>query len=144
MDYKISDICSILSIGKSTIYSRIEYIKKEIPESDWRNNSYFYYNDKNKLFFTKKGFNFIKDFKSKNKNKNTIRQDSTGDIVLIYQNQLIDMYKQRIEYLENENKRLLDIISVREQRELAKDIKKLKSSKREGFLSGFINKFKNM
>ena len=61
------------------------------------------------------------NFKQDNTNNDNIRQNS-NDIVL-YQNQIIDIYKQRIEYLENENKRLLDIISVKEQKELAKDIK---------------------
>ena len=140
MEYKISDICSSLGIGKSTIYNRIEYIKKDIPESDWKNNSYFYYNEKNRLFFTEKGFEFIKNFKVNN--KNTVQNNSSSDLVLIYQNQLIDMYKQRIEYLENENKRLLDIISVREQRDLAKDMKKLESGNKLSFWSSFINKFK--
>lgn len=117
MDYKISNICSDLGIGKSTIYKRIEFLKKDIPETDWKNNSFFYY-DNGKLFITQKGYNFIKNFKQKSDN---IRHNSTNDIS-IYQNQIIDIYKKRIEYLENENKRLLDIISLKEQKEIAKDI----------------------
>ena len=69
MDYKISNICSDLGIGKSTIYKRIDILKQTIPESDWKQNDYFYYTDDNKLFFTDKGYNYIKEFKNNSKNK---------------------------------------------------------------------------
>ena len=139
MEYKISDICSNLHIGKSTIYNRIDSIKKEIPESDWKNNCYFYYDENNKLFITEKGFKYIKEFKTK---KESFRQNKTTDIT-IYQNQIIDIYKQRIEYLENENKRLLDIISVKEQRELAKDVKIIGNSVEPvSFFDKVLNIFK--
>ena len=137
MDYKISNICSDLGIGKSTIYKRIEILKQTIPKTDWKNNEYFYYTDNNKLFFTEKGFAYIRDFSTKTYN---IRQNS-NDIV-IYQNQIIDIYKQRIEYLENENKRLLDIISVKEQKEIAKDIKYLNNSDSLSLWDKIFSKFK--
>ena len=140
MDYKISNICSDLSIGKSTIYKRIELLKKEIPEQDWKKNEYFYYTENNKLFITEKGFEYIKNFNSK---KDNIRQSSTINDISIYQNHLIEMYKNRIEYLENENKRLLDIISVKEQKELAKDIKYIDDSKSISFWNKLFNKFKS-
>lgn len=138
MDYRISNICSSLNIGKSTIYKRIDVLKKSIPETDWKNNDYFYYTDNNKLFFTEKGFIFIRDFKTNNDN---VRQNSTSDIS-IYQNQIIEIYKQRIEYLENENKRLLDIISVKEQKEIAKDIKYIGNSDTMSFWDKLFHKFK--
>lgn len=138
MDYRISNICSSLNIGKSTIYKRIDVLKKSIPETDWKNNEYFYYTDNNKLFFTEKGFVFIRDFKTNNDN---VRQNSTSNIS-IYQNQIIEIYKQRIEYLENENKRLLDIISIKEQKEIAKDIKYIGNNETLSFWDRFINKFK--
>ena len=111
MDYKISNICSDLSIGKSTIYKRIESLKKEIPEQDWKKNEYFYYTENNKLFITEKGFEHIKNFNSK---KDNIRQNISSDVA-IYQNQIIEIYKQRIEYLENENKRQIGRASCRER-----------------------------
>lgn len=143
MDYKISDICSNLSIGKSTVYNRIDILKKDIPKSNLRNNDYFYYNDKGKLFITDKGFDFIKNFNSPDFSNNfNNKENSSENISIIYQNQIIDMYKQRIEYLENENKRLLDIISVKEQKELAKDIKYIGNNETVSFWDKFFNKFK--
>lgn len=138
MDYKIGNICSNLGIGKSTIYKRLDVLKQSIPETDWKNNEYFYYTSNNKLFITEKGFDFIKNFKTKTDN---FRQNVSNDVTL-YQNQIIDIYKQRIEYLETENKRLLDIIAVKEQRELAKDVKVLGTSENNSFFVKFLNKFK--
>ena len=138
MDYKISNICSDLGIGKSTIYKRIDILKQSIPETDWKKNEYFYYTDNNKLFFTQKGFEYIKNYKVKT---NNVKQNISNDIT-IYQNQIIEIYKQRIEYLENENKRLLDIISVKEQKELAKDIKYIGNDNSISFWDKFFNKFK--
>lgn len=139
MEYKISDICNNLSIGKSTIYERIKILKNDIPETDWKKNDYFYYEGR-KLFITEKGYNFIKD-NNKNLNNNN-RQTSTNEISNIYQNQIIDLYKQRIEYLESENERLLNIIALKEQRELAKDVKTLSSNENGSFFSKIIDKFK--
>ena len=138
MDYKISNICTDLGIGKSTVYKRIEIIKSIVPETEWKRNEYFYYTDNNKLFFTEKGFAYIRDFKTKADN---IRQNISSDVI-IYQNQIIEIYKQRIEYLENENKRLLDIISVKEQKELAKDMKYIGNSDTMSFWDKLFNKFK--
>lgn len=138
MDYKVSNICSDLGIGKSTIYKRIELLKKSIPETDWKNNEYFYYTDNNKLFFTEKGFSYIKDFKTKTNDK---RQNPFSDVT-IYQNQIIEMYKKENEYLKQENKRLLDIISFKEQKELAKDINLIENNENVSFWDKLFNRFK--
>lgn len=141
MEYRISNICSDLSIGKSTVYKRIELLKKDIPETDWKNNEYFYYTENNKLFITEKGFEYIKNFNNNNSTVN-VRQNSTNNEIVVYQNQIIEIYKQRIEYLESENKRLLDIISVKEQKELAKDIKYIGNSETISFWDKLFHKFK--
>jgi len=141
MEYRISNICSDLSIGKSTVYKRIELLKKDIPETDWKKNEYFYYTENNKLFITEKGFEYIKNFNSNNSADN-VRQNSTNNEIVVYQNQIIEIYKQRIEYLESENKRLLDIISVKEQKELAKDIKYIGNNENLSFWDKLIYKFK--
>lgn len=141
MEYRISNICSDLSIGKSTVYKRIELLKKDIPETDWKNNEYFYYTENNKLFITEKGFEYIKNFNNNNSTVN-VRQNSTNNEIVVYQKQIIEIYKQRIEYLESENKRLLDIISVKEQKELAKDIKCIGNNENISFWDKLIYKFK--
>lgn len=141
MEYRIINICSDLSIGKSTVYKRIELLKKDIPETDWKKNEYFYYTENNKLFITEKGFEYIKNFNSNNSTDN-VRQNSTNNEIVVYQNQIIEIYKQRIEYLESENKRLLDIISVKEQKELAKDIKYIGNNENLSFWDKLIYKFK--
>ena len=145
MDYKISNICSDLGIGKSTIYKRIDILKQSIPETDWKKNEYYYYTSDNKLFITEKGFEYIKNFKTKSDN---FRQYSTNEIT-IYQNQIIDIYKNqieeyknRIEYLESENKRLLDIVSFKEQKEVAKDMKFIGNNETSSFWDKLFNKFK--
>jgi hypothetical protein len=141
MEYRISNICSDLSIGKSTVYKRIELLKQSIPETDWKKNDYFYYTENNKLFFTEKGFEYIKNFNNKNSTYNA-RQVSTNNEIVLYQNQIIEIYKQRIEYLESENKRLLDIISVKEQKELAKDMKYIGNNENVSFWDKLFYKFK--
>lgn len=139
MDYKISNICAELGIGKSTVYKRMETLKQNIPETDWKKNDFFYYTENNKLFFTQKGFDFIRDFNTK---KDNYRHNSTNIDISFYQNQVLDVYKKRIEYLESENKRLLDIIALREQREIAKDMKYISNSEKMSFLDRILNKFK--
>lgn len=138
MDYKISNICSDLSIGKSTIYKRIDMLKKDIPEKDWKNNEYFYYTENNKLFITEKGFEYIKNFNAK---KDNVRQNSMNNDITVYQNILIEMYKKENEYLKQENKRLLDIIAIKEQRDLAKDVNTLNSGESTSFFSKILKKF---
>lgn len=141
MEYRISDVCSDLSIGKSTIYKRIELLKKDIPKTNWKNNEYFYYTENNKLFITEKGFEYIKNFNS-NKSTYNVRQNSPNNEIVVYQNQIIEMYKLENEYLKQENKRLLDIISVKEQKELAKDMKYISNNDNVSFWDKFFSKFK--
>lgn len=61
----------------------------------------------------------------------------------MYQDQIIDIYKRRIEYLESENKRLLDIISIKVQKDIAKDIKYIPSSSNLSFWDRLFGRFKH-
>lgn len=135
MEYKIKNMCNELNIGVSKFYNLKKVLDNSIPE---QNRIEYYYNKGRNFYITEKGFNW---FKSNTENVN-IRQGSTNNDITIYQNQIIEIYKQRIEYLESENKRLLDIISVKEQKELAKDIKYIGNSETVSFWDKIFNKFK--
>lgn len=135
MEYKIKDLCNQLNFGVYKFYKLKDILDNSIPE---QNRIEYYYNKGRNFYITEKGFEWFKN----NIESTNIRQNSTNIDIAIYQNQIIEIYKQRIEYLENENKRLLDIISVKEQKELAKDIKYIGNSKTISFWDKFFNKFK--
>lgn len=139
MEYKIKNICNEFNIGVSKFYGLKRVLDNSIPE---QNRTEYYYNVGRNFFITDKGFEWFKNnlnipIKNDFDSKSNISSDVT-----IYQNQIIEIYKQRIEYLENENKRLLDIISVKEQKELAKDIKYIGNSDTISFWDKLFNKFK--
>ena len=138
MYYKIKEVCNILGFGVSKFYKLKNILDNSIPE---QNRLEYYYNEGRNFFVTEKGFEW---FKSNLDNISYFKSSSNNNSnsIVLYQNQIIEMYKQRIEYLENENKRLLDIISVKEQRELANDVKKLNSNENNSFFSKIIDKFK--
>lgn len=139
MEYKIKNVCNELNIGVSKFYSLKKILDNSIPE---QNRTEYYYNVGRNFYITEKGFNWFKN----NLNVSTkIDFENTNNSfidVTIYQNQIIEIYKQRIEYLENENKRLLDIISVKEQKELAKDINYVGNNSSLSFWDKLFNKFK--
>ena len=141
MEYKIKNVCNDFNIGVSRFYKLKNFLDNSIPE---QNRIEYYYNVGRNLFITEKGYNWFKDnLKIKDvSEKNNFRQNSTNDVV-VYQNQIIEMYKQRIEYLENENKRLLDIISIKEQKELTKDIKFIDTNEKSSFWDKVFKRFKN-
>lgn len=135
MEYKIKDLCNQLNFGVYKFYKLKDILDNSIPE---QNRIEYYYNKGRNFYITEKGFEWFKN----NIESTNIRQNSTNRDIAIYQNQIIEIYKQRIEYLENENKRLLDIISVKEQKELAKDIKYIGNNETTSFWDKFFNKFK--
>ena len=147
MEYKIRDICSNLGFGVSKYYKLKENLDNSIPE---QNRMEYYYNKGRNLYFTDKGYQWFSD-NCNNINNNFVDNNKKDDnSIAVYQNQVIDIYKNqleeyknRIEYLESENKRLLDIISVKEQRELAKDVKVLGTKENNNFFSRIVEKFKN-
>ena len=135
MEYKIKDLCNQLNFGVYKFYKLKDILDNSIPE---QNRIEYYYNKGRNFYITEKGFDWFKN----NIESTKIRQNSTNSNIAIYQNQIIEIYKQRIEYLENENKRLLDIISVKEQKELAKDIKYLGNNETISFWDKLFHKFK--
>lgn len=138
MNYKIKELCNTLGFGVSKFYKLKEMLDNSIPE---QNRIEYYYSEGRKFFVTEKGFEWFKS----NLDNISVSKSSSNNIsnsVVLYQNQIIEMYKQRIEYLENENKRLLDIISFKEQKELTKDIKYIDNNDKISFFNRIINKFK--
>lgn len=147
MEYKIRDICSSLGFGVSKYYKLKESLDNSIPE---QNRMEYYYNKGRNLYFTDKGYQWFSDNFNNTNNKFVNDNKKDDNSIAVYQNQVIDIYKNqleeyknRIEYLESENKRLLDIISVKEQRELAKDVKVLGTKENNNFFSRIVEKFKN-
>lgn len=131
----------MLNIGNSKFYRLKNILDNSIPEQN--RTEYYYYTNNNKFFVTEKGLSWFKDNLSNfsNLNNKSSSNNNSNDITL-YQNQIIDIYKKRIEYLENENKRLLDIISLKEQKEIAKDVKIFKNSDSLSFWDKFFHKLK--
>lgn len=141
MEYKIKDVCNTFNFGVSRFYKLKENLDNSIPE---QNRIEYYYNKGRNFYITEKGFNWFKNNSNtiiKNDINNDNDKNNSGNIT-IYQNQIIEMYKQENEYLKQENKRLLDIISVKEQKELAKDIKYIGNNETISFWDKFFNKFK--
>lgn len=66
---------------------------------------------------------------------------SSDGSVILYQEKLIQSYEERISFLEEENKKLLDIISLQNQTELAKNIEPLQVSSGENKNNFFWTKF---
>lgn len=139
MEYKIKNVCNELNIGVSKFYGLKKILDNSISE---QNRTEYYYNVGRNFFITDKGFEWFRNnLNISIKNDFDIKSNISNDVT-IYQNQIIEIYKQRIEYLENENKRLLDIISVKEQKELAKDIKYIGNSEPMSLWDKLFHKFK--
>lgn len=140
MEYKIKNLCNELGFGVSKFYNLKEILDNSIPE---QNRMEYYYNKGRNFYITEKGFNWFKDnSSSKPKNETKTKSHSNTNDIVVYQNQIIEFYKQRIEYLETENKRLLDIISFKEQKEVAKDIKHIGNKESLSFWDKFFNIFR--
>ena len=146
MEYKIKNVCNELNFGVSRFYNLKKNLDSSIPE---QNRIEYYYNKGRNFYITEKGFDwFRKNSSVVVKNDIDNNKNSSNDIA-IYQNQIIDIYKnqleeykRRIEYLESENKRLLDIVSFKEQKEVAKDIKYIGNNETSSFWDKFLNRFK--
>ena len=74
---------------------------------------------------------------------NNKRQNSTNNDIVLYQNQVIQMYKERIEFLESHNNRLLDIIAFKEQKEQFKTLNDINNTNNSiGFFERLKNRFR--
>lgn len=129
MEYKIKDLCNTFNFGVSKFYKLKKNLDNSIPE---QNRMEYYFNKGRNFYITEKGFAWFKSNLSKDIKTQTVKENNSTNLSL-YQDQLIEVYKQRIAYLENENKRLLDIISVKEQKELARDFKMLGDTTNSNF-----------
>ena len=133
--YTSFELMEIFNIKKGSWYN----LKKQLNLDLYAEK--VFENKKPKFLYNEQAFELLKDKFSMCFTDNKFENKSTNDIT-IYQNQIIEIYKQRIEYLENENKRLLDIISVKEQKEIAKDIKYIGDSETMSFWDKLFHKFK--
>lgn len=125
--------------GVSKFYRLKDILDYSVPE---QNRTEYYFNKDNKFFITEKGFEWFKN-NNDNLKTNNKRQNSTNNDIVLYQNQVIEMYKERIEYLESENKRLLDIIAFKEQKEQFKTLNDIKNTNNTiGFFERLKNHFK--
>ena len=112
--------------GVSKFYRLKDNLDHSVPE---QNRTEYYFNKNNRFFITQKGYNWFKTYSDILQTDNNRQKPTSKNDVVIYQNQIIELYKQRIEYLETENKRLLDIIAFKEQKEaLQKAIDENKST----------------
>ena len=136
MEYKIKNLCDDFGFGVSKFYNLKKILDSSISE---QNRIEYYYNKGRNFYITEKGYNW---FKNNLDNKTKVKFDSNNNDITVYQNQIIEIYKQRIEYLETENKRLLDIISFKEQKEVAKDIKHIGNKESLSFWDKFFNIFR--
>ena len=122
--------------GVSKFYRLKDNLDHSVPE---QNRTEYYFNKDNKFFITEKGFDWFKN-NTDNLKINNKRQNSTNNDIVLYQNQIIDIYKQRIEYLENEHKSLLDIIAFKEQKQQFKALNDVKDSNN---VFSFFDRLKN-
>lgn len=139
MEYKIKNVCNELNIGVSKFYGLKKILDNSVPE---QNRTEYYYNVGRNFFITDKGFTWFKNNLNTSFKNDFDKKSNNSSDVTICQNQIIEIYKQRIEYLESENRRLLDIISIKEQKELAKDIKYIDNKSSISFWDKLFNKFK--
>lgn len=125
--------------GVSKFYRLKDNLDHSVPE---QNRTEYYFNKDNKFFITEKGFDWFKN-NTDNLKTNNKRQNSTNNDIVLYQNQVIQMYKERIEYLESENKRLLDIIAFKEQKEQFKTLNDINNTNNSiGFFERLKNRFR--
>ena len=137
MEYKIKDVCNALNLGVSKFYRLKGNLDNSIPE---QNRIEYYYNKGRSFYITEKGLDWFKNNLTNSSKSNTSYNDGTSSIT-VYQNQIIEMYKKENEYLKQENQRLLDVIALKEKKELAKDIHRLDDNTSSNTEVSFFRRF---
>lgn len=139
MEYKIKDVCNKCNIGVSKFYNLKDVLINSIPE---QNRTEYFFNNGRNFFITEKGLNWYLENSTINIKKTSSNTNTSSKKYFPISDNIISIYEKRIEYLENENKRLLDIISLKEQKEIAKDIKFIENAEKTTFWDKILNKFK--
>lgn len=130
--YTSFELMEIFNIKKGSWYN----LKKQLRLDDYSEK--VVENNKSKFLYNEQAFELLEEKFNISFDDEKMKDKNNG--ISIYQEQILDMYKKENEYLKQENKRLLDIIAVKEQKELAKDFKSIGSG--QGFWDNLFSKFK--
>lgn len=130
--YTSFELMEIFNIKKGSWYN----LKKQLRLDDYSEK--VVENNRPKFLYNEQAFELLKEKFNISFDNEKIRDKNNG--ISIYQEQIIDMYKKENEYLKQENKMLLDIIAVKEQKEFAKDFKSIGSG--QSFWDNLFSRFK--
>lgn len=123
----------INELNESNIYTLKNYIKQKGNNNN--NNNDVVASLKNKIMELQKENNKLQqeNIELKSKTENNMQMS-------IYQIQVNDIYRERLETLEKENQKLLNIIELKEKREISNDIKIIEDGKKRNFFYNFFHK----
>ena len=130
--YTSFELMEIFNIKKGRWYN----LKKQLRLDDYSEK--VVENNRPKFLYNEQAFELLKEKFNISFDDEKIRDKNNG--ISIYQEQIIDMYKKENEYVKQENKRLLDIIAVKEQKEFAKYFKSIGSG--QSFWDNLFSRFK--
>lgn len=141
MEYKIKNLCDTLGFGVSKFYKLKQDLDCSIPE---QNRMEYYYRSGRNFYITEKGFQWFKSFAGSSTQNGTSQQSSAkpNNSISLYQEKIIQSYEKRIEFLEEENKKLLDIIAFKEQKEIVSTTQRLETGEKHSFFAKFLDVFK--
>ena len=123
----------IKELNESNIYTLQNYIKQKGNNNN--NNNDVVVSLKNKIVELQKENN-----KLQQENIELKRKTDNNMQLSLYQVQVNDIYRERVETLEKENQKLLNIIELKEKREISNDIKIIEDGKKRNFFYNFFHK----